>query len=215
MASLNAKSFDTPDETRTPDKTKIDVVDLGGPKAARMTAQPGWRWSDCIKPVVGGDSCQTHHLGVVGVACCTSCTTTAPRSRSAPARRTRSSPGTTRGSSATSRSWPTSSTRRRRRRTHAPPERLYPSPAGRRRMKRGAHGCVASDDPHRRVEDHAVSGLVSDHGGTQRVDGACRVCVVVESFEHPAEQAEHEPLRVVGVGAEPHGLARRPRARCR
>ena len=65
MASLNAKSFDTPDETRTPDKTKIEVVDLGGPKAARMTAQPGWRWSDCIKPVVGGDSCQNHHQGVV------------------------------------------------------------------------------------------------------------------------------------------------------
>jgi hypothetical protein len=65
MPSLNAKSFDTPDETRTPDKTKIDVVDLGGPKAARMTAQRGWRWSECIKPVVGTDSCQTHHLGVV------------------------------------------------------------------------------------------------------------------------------------------------------
>jgi hypothetical protein len=65
VASLIAKSFDDPDESRTPDKTKIDVVDLGGPKVARMTAQPGWRWSECIKPVVGGDSCQTHHLGVV------------------------------------------------------------------------------------------------------------------------------------------------------
>ena len=65
MPSLNAKSFDTPDETRTPDKTKVEVVDLAGAKAARMTAQPGWKWSECIKPVVGGDSCQVHHLGVV------------------------------------------------------------------------------------------------------------------------------------------------------
>lgn len=65
MASMTAKSFDSPDETRTPDKTRMDVVDLGGPKAARLTAQPGWRWSECIKPVVGGDSCQTRHLGVV------------------------------------------------------------------------------------------------------------------------------------------------------
>ena len=65
MASLNAKSFDTPDETRTPDKTKIEVVDLGGSKVARMTAQPGWRWSDCIKPVAGTDSCQVHHVGVM------------------------------------------------------------------------------------------------------------------------------------------------------
>jgi hypothetical protein len=65
MAGICTKSFDTPDETRTPDKTKVEVVDLGGPKAARLTAQPGWRWSECIKPVVGGDSCQTRHLGVV------------------------------------------------------------------------------------------------------------------------------------------------------
>jgi hypothetical protein len=65
MASLTAKSFDSPDESRTPDKTKMDVVDLGGAKAARLTAQPGWRWSECIKPVVGGDSCQTRHVGVV------------------------------------------------------------------------------------------------------------------------------------------------------
>jgi mannose-6-phosphate isomerase-like protein (cupin superfamily) len=34
-------------------------------KAARMTLQPGWRWSECIKPVVGTESCQTHHVGTV------------------------------------------------------------------------------------------------------------------------------------------------------
>jgi hypothetical protein len=50
---------------RTPDKTKVEVVDLGGVKAARLTLQPGWRWSECIKPVVGGDSCQARHVGVV------------------------------------------------------------------------------------------------------------------------------------------------------
>ena len=50
IASLNSKRFDAPDETRTPDKTKIEIVDLGGTKVARMTAQPGWRWSECIKP---------------------------------------------------------------------------------------------------------------------------------------------------------------------
>jgi hypothetical protein len=65
MAKLASKSFDKPDETRTPEKTKLDVVDLGGVKAARLTAQPGWRWSECIKPVVGGDSCQTRHVGTV------------------------------------------------------------------------------------------------------------------------------------------------------
>ncbi len=65
MAGVVKKSFGSPDERRTPDKTEVEVVDLGSVKAARMTLQPGWRWSDCIKPVVGGDSCQLHHEGMV------------------------------------------------------------------------------------------------------------------------------------------------------
>jgi hypothetical protein len=63
MAGVVKKSFGSPDEHRTPDKTEVDVVDLGSVKAARMTLQPGWRWSECIKPVVGGDSGQLHHVG--------------------------------------------------------------------------------------------------------------------------------------------------------
>jgi mannose-6-phosphate isomerase-like protein (cupin superfamily) len=59
------KSFDAADETRTPDKTKVDVVKLGDAQAARLTMQPGWRWSECIKPVAGTDSCQSRHVGVV------------------------------------------------------------------------------------------------------------------------------------------------------
>ena len=65
MAGITVKSFDSPDEQRSPDKTQLDVVDLGNVKAARLTAQPGWRWSECIKPVGGGESCQVHHVGVV------------------------------------------------------------------------------------------------------------------------------------------------------
>src|SRR3954454_4027109 len=65
MAKIVVKSFDSADETRKPDKTQMDVVNLGPAKAARLTAQPGWRWSECIKPVVGGDSCQTRHIGTV------------------------------------------------------------------------------------------------------------------------------------------------------
>src|SRR5687767_6966136 len=65
MAGLVTKNFESPDEVRSPDKTKIEVVDLAGVKAARMTAQPGWKWSECIKPVAGTDSCQAHHVGVI------------------------------------------------------------------------------------------------------------------------------------------------------
>ncbi|HEX2192937.1 MAG TPA: cupin domain-containing protein [Acidimicrobiales bacterium] len=66
MASMSSKSFDTPDETRTPDKTTVAVVDLGGGvKAGRFTFQPGWRWSECVKPAAGTDRCQARHLGAV------------------------------------------------------------------------------------------------------------------------------------------------------
>jgi len=65
MSSLVSKHFDSPDEKRAPDKTNVDVVDLDGIKAARLTLQPGWRWSECIKPVVGTDSCQARHVGTV------------------------------------------------------------------------------------------------------------------------------------------------------
>jgi hypothetical protein len=65
MAGIANKSFDKPDETRAPDKTKIEVLDLGTVKAARITFQPGWRWSDCVKPVVGTDSCLARHVGTV------------------------------------------------------------------------------------------------------------------------------------------------------
>ena len=63
MAGIESRSFDQPDETRTPDKTQVDVVRLGDAEVGRFTFRPGWRWSECIKPVVGTDSCQVDHIG--------------------------------------------------------------------------------------------------------------------------------------------------------
>jgi hypothetical protein len=65
MASIETKNMDRPDESRTPDKTVVNVVQLGDATVGRLTLQPGWKWSDCIKPVAGTDSCQAAHLGYV------------------------------------------------------------------------------------------------------------------------------------------------------
>jgi hypothetical protein len=62
---IHSKSFDEPDERRSPDKTTVDVVRLPGATVARTTFQPGWRWSECVRPVVGGESCQVHHIGAI------------------------------------------------------------------------------------------------------------------------------------------------------
>ncbi len=65
MPGIVKKSFDTPDETRTPPKTKVEVVRLGQQTAARFTFQPGWKWSESVKPVVGTESCQARHVGAI------------------------------------------------------------------------------------------------------------------------------------------------------
>ena len=65
MAGLQVRAFHAPDETRTPDKTQVDVVKMGGTTAARLTLEPGWKWSECIKPIAGTESCQVRHVGVV------------------------------------------------------------------------------------------------------------------------------------------------------
>jgi hypothetical protein len=65
MAGVEKADFDSPDERRTPDKTRADVVHLGSTTVARLTMEPGWAWSECVKPVAGTDSCQLRHVGVV------------------------------------------------------------------------------------------------------------------------------------------------------
>ena len=64
MAGVESRDFNAPDETRTPSKTKVDVVRMGGATVGRFAFEPGWRWSECVKPVAGTDSCQMRHVGV-------------------------------------------------------------------------------------------------------------------------------------------------------
>jgi len=63
--AIMTKRFDSPDETRTFDKGRFDIVNIGSFKLGRGTFQPGWRWSISLKPVVNTMSCQVHHIGYV------------------------------------------------------------------------------------------------------------------------------------------------------
>ena len=65
MASVVKKNFSTPDDTMKPAKAEVQVCNIGDVAAAKLTLQPGWSWSECIKPSVGGDSCQKRHIGTV------------------------------------------------------------------------------------------------------------------------------------------------------
>jgi hypothetical protein len=65
MAESMKKSFESPDEVRTFDKGRVEIVNLGSQAVGRAVFEPGWRWSECVKPIVGGDNCQVHHVGYV------------------------------------------------------------------------------------------------------------------------------------------------------
>jgi Cupin domain len=66
MASIEVKSFDSPDETRPFEgKGQAEVLQLGGHTVGRATFEPGWKWSENVKPIAGTDSCQVSHLGYV------------------------------------------------------------------------------------------------------------------------------------------------------
>lgn len=63
VTKLDSKSHSTPDELRTPDKTRVEIVKIAGVTIGRYTFAPGWRWSECVKPVVHTESCQVSHVG--------------------------------------------------------------------------------------------------------------------------------------------------------
>ena len=66
MNSIEVKSFSSADEVNTNfNNARIEAVNVGGQRVLKLTLQPGWKWSECIKPTVGGDSCQAGHVGVV------------------------------------------------------------------------------------------------------------------------------------------------------
>jgi hypothetical protein len=65
MTSFEARNFEDADKSVTPEKTRVDIVNVGGNAVGRYTFSPGWRWVECLKPVVGTDSCQIDHLGYV------------------------------------------------------------------------------------------------------------------------------------------------------
>jgi len=62
MAKMEGKSLNRPDEARTFDKGKLEIINIGGRTVGRATFQPGWRWSNSVKPLVNTLSCEAPHL---------------------------------------------------------------------------------------------------------------------------------------------------------
>jgi quercetin dioxygenase-like cupin family protein len=58
------KNLDKPDETRTFGKGKVDLVKIGSGVVGRTTFEPGWKWSEHVKPIAGTELCEVEHCGV-------------------------------------------------------------------------------------------------------------------------------------------------------
>jgi hypothetical protein len=56
------RSFDRPDETRTFPKGKLELVKIGGVTIGRATLEPGWKWSESVKPMAKTKSCEAPHF---------------------------------------------------------------------------------------------------------------------------------------------------------
>ena len=65
MSNATVKRFEKPDEVRDVPKAKVEVINLGDATAMRGTFEPGWKWSECVKPIAGTNSCEVAHLGYV------------------------------------------------------------------------------------------------------------------------------------------------------
>jgi hypothetical protein len=62
MASAEHKAFGSPDETREFPNGKADIITIGGGSVGRLTLQPGWRWSEHVKPIANTEWCEAPHF---------------------------------------------------------------------------------------------------------------------------------------------------------
>lgn len=65
------KRFDNPDEVRTFEKGRFEIVRLGGMTLGRATYEPGWKWSTHVGAPIGQRLCQVEHVGLVISGCAT------------------------------------------------------------------------------------------------------------------------------------------------
>ena len=69
ISSMELKNFTNADEIRNLPKTKIEVVNFKDTCVMKVTFQPGWKWSECVKPTTGTQSCQTPHVNYILSGC--------------------------------------------------------------------------------------------------------------------------------------------------
>jgi len=56
------KSFTRPEELREFPHGRAEILKLGGSEVGRLVFEPGWRWSNDVKPIAKTASCEAPHF---------------------------------------------------------------------------------------------------------------------------------------------------------
>lgn len=62
MATHEVKNYSKSDEVREFPNGKMELVNIGGGVVGKLTLQPGWRWSQHVKPIAGTELCEAPHF---------------------------------------------------------------------------------------------------------------------------------------------------------
>jgi ethanolamine utilization protein EutQ (cupin superfamily) len=62
IEKMQRKSLARPDDTRSFDKGRVELVTVNDVTFGRATLLPGWKWSTCVKPHAHTQSCEAAHL---------------------------------------------------------------------------------------------------------------------------------------------------------
>lgn len=65
MDEVIIKQFEQPDEVRVFEKGRFEIVRIGGLTIGRATYEPGWKWSEHVRPLAGTEFCDVEHVGLV------------------------------------------------------------------------------------------------------------------------------------------------------
>jgi hypothetical protein len=65
MSQVYARNVDEPDEVIEVEKATSKIISLGGVSLSHDIHEPGWRWTEHVRPVVGTEWCETRHVGYV------------------------------------------------------------------------------------------------------------------------------------------------------
>lgn len=62
MNTAELKTTRQPDETREFPSGKLELINIGGGQVGKLSLQPGWRWSQHVKPIAGTEWCEAPHF---------------------------------------------------------------------------------------------------------------------------------------------------------